>query len=399
MARRFTWLFAIALLLGGARAPAQAQECSMLGMAPTANMPPGLVLRTLMRPELLGDSTCDKDALTQGVFKDLVGLDAGKPELAVKTVAAGSKAALTRLSLAADELSAKSSAILSAQWLAVAQALRQASGASGGLAGLEPYALAQKADDLLDPALLKYEGQNTLFKLGGVEINFICGIAAAAADCADFEGRKNLWRVFRLTRAAHAYMQTPANDLRVRAYQVRLARWDAYRTQSLHQTWWELGINSWNMNRDSGICPRDDKGQRQGFCDVPTTQLIAFHPDVGLRYSRNANASSELKPYLVLELLGRYHYTWKADADDGKTNIKDLATVDTRWGYSLAAAYGFDGDRNRWSYGPMFRWKGYNLAFTRSTSGRWALLLNTSLSDAVLKADRDWIAGLQRSGL
>jgi hypothetical protein len=398
MAQRFTWLFTIALLLSGARVQAQSQECGDLGMAPTADKTPGQVLRTLMRPEFLGDSKCDKDALTQGLFKDLLPLDASKPELAVATVAAGSKAGLTRLSLAADELSAKSSVALRAQWMAVAQALRQASGASGGFPGLEPYALAQKADDLLDPALLKYEGQNGVFRLGGVDINFMCGVAAPAADCADFEGRKSLWRVFRLTRAAHAYMQTPANDLRVRAYQVRLARWDAYRTQSLHQTWWELGINGWNMNRDSVICPRAD-GQRQGLCNVPTTQLIVFHPDVGLRYSRNSNATSELKPQLVLELLGRYHYTWKMDSDDGKTNIKDLATIEKRWGYSLAAAYGFDGDRNRWSYGPMLRWKGYNLAVTRSTSGRWALLLNTSLSDSVFKAEKDWSDALQRNGL
>lgn len=388
MRRIAAWLCAGLIVLGCTPAQADTPACDVT-MKPSASAGPGVVLHILMRPECLGDARNDPDTLTQGVLHDLKAPDPDQPETAVQTVAAGARAALSRLALYGEDQSPLASGELSAQWRAVTLTLRRAAAASGDLATLQPYALAARADELMDPALINYKGAADLpVELSGVQLTVICPLAATIHSCDQFDSRIRLWRVMRLSQAVHFSLQTPANDERVRAYQITLARWDAYRSQSLHQTWWELVINSRLMNQDRDICPRDANGQRKGLCQVPTSQLIVLHPDIGLRYSRNANASSELKPYLVVELLGQYRYSWK-----------EAATIDQRWGYSLAAAYGFDGDRNRWAFGPMFRWKNYNLAITRSSSGRWGLMMNTTLSDSFFKGESDLTRALQRAGL
>lgn len=73
---------------------------------------------------------------------------------------------------------------------------------------------------------------------------------------------------------------------------------------------------------------------------------------------------------------GRNSFTWARDENDAKARPEDIAKVDQQLGYSLAAAYGYDGDRNR-----------------------WALMMNTTLSDAFFTKREAVATQLQNIGL
>lgn len=393
--------FCLLTLLLVANSAAQAADCDV-NAHPDAGRGPGVVLHMLMQPDCVGDFTNDQNVLTQALLKDDLKLKSrDKPKGGpLETLTGGAQLALERLGKHAQSQAQAASGDLASQWRAVASELARSSEKARALNNINLWQLAIEADEVISKPLRFYRGESeTAAEIDGARVQPICSTIADATTCDQFDSRVSMWRVIVLAKAVHYYLQTPANDIRVRDYQIKLARWDAYRSQALHQTWWELGINSWRMNSDDKICPRDSEGQRQGFCTVPSDQLIVLHPDVGLRYSRNANNSNELKPYLVLELLGRFSYSWKALDVDLNASIKDIATIDNSWGYSLAAAYGYDSDRNRWALGPMLHRNGFNLGFTRSTSGRWALMLNTTLSDRIFKLEQDWTSRLQNAGL
>ncbi len=363
---------------------------------PTVDQRPGLVFRKLMRPDCVADPEADPSELVNQVYK---ALDPESPDTGnyILALTNGVAAALRQLGDHADAQESKASGGLKAQWAASRDALRRAASESESLGELSTRMLAQRAESFIEPTLVKYNGDNSAgFRIGDQVIDFACSVSASAEACDQFESRLALWRVYRLTFAVFQALQNPENASRAANYKLKFARWDAYRTQSLHQTWWELAINGYRLNNDEGMCRRE-RGVRVGLCEVPTSQLIVFRPDVGLRLSRNANGTSELKPHLVVELIGRYQFRWKAAADS-TASAKDKSTIVNPWGYSIAAAYGIEGDRNRWSFGPMLRWKSYNFAVTRSSTGRWSLLVNTSLSDKFFQAEADWSEKLQMAG-
>ena len=260
--------------------------------------------------------------------------------------------------------------------------------------------LAVAADKVIGDGWRQYRSRPEVpMKLAGTDVDPACRSVKPCDPSEQFDSRVRMLRVVTLAATVHSHMQIPANDERIRSYDTLLRRWAAYRSEALHQTWWELAWNSARMNDDREVCPRDGNDQRMGMCKVPQSQMILLHPDVGLRMSRNANNSSELKPYLVLELIGRNSFTWARDENDAKARPEDIAKVDQQLGYSLAAAYGYDGDRNRWALGPMLRWNGFNIGLTRSSSGRWALMMNTTLSDAFFKKREAVANQLQSIGL
>jgi hypothetical protein len=387
--------FAGLLLLGTGTAIASA-PCDVSERA-TADQKPGAVFRKLMQDHCLADPSADPSELVKQVTR---ALDPESPTNKdyLRALAKGGVSALTLLSTHAEAQEAKATGGLRAQWIATRGALARALADSAGLEELSSKDLAKKAESIIEPTLVKYSGDRSFeFKIGSQVIDFACARSDSAETCDQFESRLELWRVYRLSFAVFQALQNPENARRAESYQLKLARWAAYREQSLHQAWWELAINGYRLNNDEKLCRRE-RGVRMGLCEVPTSQLIVFHPDVGLRFSKNANGTNELKPHLVVELIGRYQFSWKAAADS-KASLEDKATVDSPWGYSLAAAYGLEGDRNRWSFGPMLRWKGYNLAVTRSQSGRWSLLMSTSLSNSFFQKEREWSDKLQKAGL
>ena len=363
---------------------------------PTGDQKPGLVFRKLMGDRCVADKDADPSELVKQVYK---ALDPENPDTKDYTLALarGGASALWQLFDYAEAQHLKASGRLKDQWIVSRDAIRRAASASEGLGELSTRALAVKAESFIEPTLVKYNGDNSAgFKIGDQVIDFACSVSASAEACDQFESRLELWRVYRLTYAVFYALQAPENASRAANYKLKLDRWKAYRAQSLHQTWWELAINGYRLNNDERLCRRE-QGVRVGLCEVPTSQLIVFRPDVGLRLSRNANGTSELKPHLVVELIGRYQFRWKAAADSS-ASAKDKSTIVSPWGYSIAAAYGIEGDRNRWSFGPMLRWKSYNFAVTRSSTGRWSLLVNTSLSDKFFQAEADWSEKLQMAG-
>lgn len=218
--------------------------------------------------------------------------------------------------------------------------------------------------------------------VGGQTVRPLAPVACKpGGDCAAFLSQLRLVRVFRLVTVVRDYVQNVDVMRQAAKAQLELARWEAYRTQSQHQYWWELGVNSWRMERDKGLCPRDASDTAQGFCAVPTSQFIVLHPDGGLRWSRRADNSKELQPALVVSLLGQHFIEWESASS---------ATIKRQWGYALAASYSQVDGRPEWAYGPMLQWNGYNLAITRGPGGRWGLMVNLNLANRYFERKADY---------
>ncbi len=191
--------------------------------------------------------------------------------------------------------------------------------------------------------------------------------------CPAFESQRDLIRVVNLMAQLARYASYDSLAKHLHEAEVELQRWETYRSKGQHQYIWELWLNGQNMGED--LCPKDKgTGIQRGFCAVPTSQWIVLHPEAGLRWSHSAQQSGDLKPALIVELFGKYSWEWDA--------APNQSSMTNRLGASLVAAYTNEPSGNKWSYGPMFHFgDGYNVAFTRSGSGTWGLLLNLNIAD------------------
>lgn len=198
------------------------------------------------------------------------------------------------------------------------------------------------------------------------------GCAATDSACPAFESQADLVRVFRLAFKVAKYLSADGLAVHYEDALIQTERWEVYREKAQHQYWWELLLNKASMGRDH--CARSsDTGIERGFCSTPSSQIIFLHPEAALRWSRYANASSELKPALVVELIGAYRWDWEGEKSAGMKN---------RFGASLVASYADESVGRKWSYGPMFHFgDGYNLAITRVPGENWSLMFSINLAE------------------
>lgn len=200
--------------------------------------------------------------------------------------------------------------------------------------------------------------------------------------CPAIEPRADLLRVINLVANLQAIALRPSLKAAYEDSTLQRDRWKAYRESAQPLYFWEVGLNSALMR--TGLLGKpcgdlDFDGVRRGFCDVPTGQVILLHPEGALRFSRSATKADELKPALLIEILGYYTWKWKGDSGIDGAKMKE------RWGASLAASYmntGSAGVEGRWAYGPMFHLGDYSLAVTKASGGKWSLVVNIPLAGA-----------------
>lgn len=195
--------------------------------------------------------------------------------------------------------------------------------------------------------------------------------------CNEYSNRLDLARVINLMYGLQSYATRDSLRKRVVVADRELMRWKNYRSDALHQYPWEVELNGWLMSLDDNICSKNSNAARIGFCSVPRSQLIAMHPDVGLRWANGVSSSSDLKPAFVIETIGYYGWRWESD---------DSAVMKNRLGASLAAVYSKElPGGSRWAYGPMFHVGDFNFALTKAHGENWGITVNILLADRILE--------------
>lgn len=229
----------------------------------------------------------------------------------------------------------------------------------------------------------------TPLPMEGATVQLVPHLDCGPGPCPAFEDRLDMLRVVRLMAAIDAVIQRPGFEDMAKAAALRDKRWDAYRADGLHQYWWELAANSVRMRRSD--CPEAVDGdgvvRRRGFCNVPTSQLILLHPDVGLAWVHGAQSKADLKGAFLVELLGYYRWNWE-NASAGMTG---------RMGMSMAAIYADRADGGRWGFGPMFHFGDFNLGVTRAGGAPWALTVNVQLAGKYFDAKQKYLDKLKNA--
>jgi hypothetical protein len=223
----------------------------------------------------------------------------------------------------------------------------------------------------------------------GTPVQTVVQIDCGGPSCPAFDDRLDMLRLIRLMASVDAVLQRPGFNEMAREAALRDKRWDAYRTDSLHQYWWELAVNSRRMT--ASTCPEavdiDGVKRRFGFCDVPASQVILLHPDAGLVWTRGARSKTDLKGAFLIELLGFYRWNW----DSGTAEMRN------RMGMSLAAIYADRADGGRWGFGPMVHAGDFNLGVTKARATPWALTVNVELAGKVFDAKPKYLDQLKKA--
>lgn len=193
--------------------------------------------------------------------------------------------------------------------------------------------------------------------------------------CPQFHSRVRAVRIANLMARFNGYANASALDREYAASELALARWQAYREKSHHQYIWEVALNGVLMEKKH--CAREaGTGMRLGFCTVPDSQVILLHPEAALRFARTATKASELKPAVLVQVIGWYGWDW------AQVDGRDTATMLRRRGVSLAATWSQTDTEKRWAFGPMFHYGDYSLAITKAGhGGKWSVVLNLALGE------------------
>ena len=269
-------------------------------------------------------------------------------------------------------------------WSAVRTELVNARGVLNSLQADESSTVWFATVEKALPALWKMPAAGRPIFIGGKSYDLLELPEECVADkpCPAFEPRADLLRVINLVANLQAIALRPSLKAAYEDATLQRNRWKAYRTEAQPLYFWEVGLNSALMSTNLLGKPcgdRDFDGVRRGFCEVPTGQVIFLHPEGGLRFSRSATKTDELKPALLIEILGYYTWKWKDARGAGGAKMTD------RWGASLAATYtntGAAGSAGHWGYGPMFHFGDYSLAVTKASGGKWSLVVNIPLAGA-----------------
>jgi len=205
----------------------------------------------------------------------------------------------------------------------------------------------------------------------------------ADIDCGAYKNRKVIILVILLAKDLTGYSTRERMFLHLAESRIANKKWDAYFNDAHFQWWWEVWANGQLMLRND--CNKNDATQmREGFCDVPDSQLILFHPDIALSYVDGASSSDDLKGAFLVEILGRNQWDWSADG-----------TMQNARGWSVVAAYSNLSDQDDWGYGLMYHYRNrFSLGLT-STEGDIGVLLSVDLSDKLFERKAKYNGYLQ----
>ena len=189
-------------------------------------------------------------------------------------------------------------------------------------------------------------------------------------DCAAYIERKSMVTFVLLADDLTNYLDRGLLLRHLKEAEIAKQQWDIYFNEARFQWWWEVWNNGRRMMNNGG-CDENDKTQmREGFCRVPTNQVILFHPDIALHYVRGADTSEELKPSFFIELIGQNSWNWASDG-----------TMQNARGWSIIATYTHLNSGKDWGYGLMYHYRNrYSIGLT-STDGNAGLILSLDLSD------------------
>jgi hypothetical protein len=337
----------------------------------------------LLRNGCLGDAVADRSPIVVrfNTFTEQP-INLGESERLLKAV--------DTLIAVAEEGAA--SAILKTQWSQLLADLRDARTQFDKLQSVQTKAGWLDVVVHAIPAQWKgvAEGRPLLLKDGRSPLQALASIGCVDTQpCPEFQSQLDLVRVINLMARLAGFAERQSLADQYAESQLALAQWEAYRTKAQHQYIWEVWANGLRMGKD--LCPEDaGNHMKRGFCRVPTSQLIVLHPEAALRFSRTVTKSPELKPALVVELVGMYGWNWQTV--DGRAS----AAMEGRKGASLAATYTSADQENRWAFGPMLHIGDYSLALTKATGGRWSLVLNVGLADKYFGRKQAFIDELQK---
>ena len=372
--RALSLLWVVAWALGGV-APVQAQDAAACNYPTEGTVVENYAakLRELKKEACLGNARADPHPL-------VVKFNGLTNEPTTQTQTDRLKAAL-KLLQAEAELGV-SGTHETAKWNAM---LIELGRVNGQLSGLDKSAdgkvwLASVQDAI--PGKWRQVASNAdPTQLGGqlVELSGPVEGCTDGAACSAFQARMGLLRVANLVARLQRYSQDSSLDEQFEASTLALAQWESYRGAGHHQYIWEVAVNGLIM--DKKLCPEDPgTGLKLGFCKVPTSQLILLHPDVAMRWARTATKASELKPSLLVELVGWYWWDW------AKADGRDTGTMANRRGVSLAATYSQTTTEKQLALGPMFHYDGYNFAVTKAKGGgKWSLVVNMKFGEKWFK--------------
>lgn len=364
--RRILLSFAI-LFTSVAWAQPSAIGCKVPG--PTEVLADPEAQLVLLTKTCLGTAT-DQDALVKGVDEVMK-----KPQVVSTTerLRQAVNLLLQHPGYAGDEAAA---------WSAVKSELVRAKSALSSLNGDEGGSVWNTTVEQALSVVWKQPMAGNPIRLGGVSYDLLKPPKACVAQqpCPDFAARADLLRVINVVANLQSMALRPTLQAAYEDASLQLKRWQAYRQEGHPLYFYEVAVNGALMKTNLLGKPCQDREfdrVRRGFCEVPTRQLILLHPEGGLRFSRSATKKEELKPALVIQVLGFYQWNWAIDGN------KETATPVNRMGASLAATYtnqDVTSKEGRWGYGPMFHWNDYSLAVTKASGGQWSVVLNIPLA-------------------
>ncbi len=345
---------------------------------------PNYLDRALELKGCLGNAKLDKHDLTQAVASSL------EQPLTI-THTQGVEAALDRL-LAEVSLRAKGS-FDGKLWAALGAELTVMRARASELSSVADASTWRRNAVALVPRKWADAGQG--LDLADETFNVVVPPAECqdGNPCSAFSSRVAALRVINLVVRIDSRLEGPFLLQHFAEGRVRLQRWEAYRDQAHSLYWWEVFVNGALMDGsllspdDTALCEKEN-GTAVGFCRVPTRQLILLHPEAALRFSRTASKTSELKPALVVELVGWYRWSWASETS---------AEMRGRTGVSLAATYTATDKEGELGYGPMFHWNDFSFAVTKAKGGRWSLVLNMPLGEKLYARKQQVVDELSKS--
>lgn len=340
-------------------------------------------LNRLKASDCLGDPKEDKAPVVTR-FEELTNqpINLGQAERVIATVDGLIAAAAERVNEAGPQQD---------DWKAVLQELRSVRerveklGAEQSKAGW-----LATASDAVRAKWRMVSGSGDPIEVAGRKVDFLKSVGCTNnAPCGAFQSQLDMVRIANLMARLASYLQSSSLADQYADAKLALAQWEAYRSKAHHQYIWEVWVNGLAMGKD--LCPVDaGTGMKMGFCKVPQSQWILLHPDAALRFSNSATKSSELKPALLVEILGHYQWKWKS------ANGSPTAEMESRMGYSLAATYTSTGNEKNWGFGPMVHMGDYSFALTKARGGRWSLVVNIPLADKVFARKQEYVDALQK---
>jgi hypothetical protein len=201
---------------------------------------------------------------------------------------------------------------------------------------------------------------------------------SVSVTCPAYVARKDTLRFLVIADQLGAQLPTLIGVEKRKWALQRDQRWNAYHNEALFQWPWELYYNGTRLK-----CQKDEFGMQKGFCDVPESQIVLFHPDVALQWVNGAKSSSELQGVAIVEVVGRYYWCWSGgEMTKGK-------------GYSLFASYAKVQGESRAGIGLMYHGKRGESIGLAVSKGQIGIVLSAALADRFFEASSKARATMQ----